>query len=168
MLLRLRPPAIEDEAEVRAAHAELLDERFLFLLHWEPERCWRDYVEELERRRRGIAVPAELVPATFLLADVEGALVGRVSIRHELNDFLLREGGHIGYCVRRAHRRRGYATEILRQSLIIARAQGVRDVMVACDVGNIASQAVIERLGGELEDVRVGGDGIAKRRYWIR
>ncbi|MGI8445981.1 MAG: hypothetical protein ACR2MP_02105 [Streptosporangiaceae bacterium] len=34
------------------------------------------------------------------------------------------EGGYIGYCVLSGHRRRGYATGILRQSLVIARAHG--------------------------------------------
>jgi predicted acetyltransferase len=32
---------------------------------------------------------------------------------------------------------------------------------------NLASAAVIERLGGELEDVRIDPDGLPKRRYWI-
>ena len=42
-------------------------------------------------------MPDGLVPATFLVADVDGVLVGRTSIRHELDEFLAREGGHIGY-----------------------------------------------------------------------
>ena len=61
------------------------------------------------------------VPSTFLVADVGGVIVGRTSIRHELNEFLAREGGHIGYGVLAEHRRRGYATEILRHSLVVAR-----------------------------------------------
>jgi predicted acetyltransferase len=57
-----------------------------------------------------------------LVADVAGEIVGRTSIRHQLNDFLEREGRHIGYGVLPGHRRRGYATEIPRQSLVITRA----------------------------------------------
>jgi predicted acetyltransferase len=60
------------------------------------------------------------VPATFLVAEVDRALVGRVSIRHELNAFLADVGGHIGYGVRPRYRGRGFATEILRQALVIA------------------------------------------------
>jgi len=65
------------------------------------------------------------------------------------------------------YRGRGYATEILRQSLIVARAEAVDRVLVTCDDDNAASATIIERLGGVLEDVRDGSDGIPKRRYWI-
>lgn len=166
MALRLRPLRIDDETEARAAHAELLADDFSFLLDWE-EQPWGDYLTLLDCRRRGIDLPPERVPATFLAADVMGELVGRVSIRHALNEHLLNEGGHIGYGVRPAHRGRGHAREILCQALVIARAEGVEETLVTCDEGNVASLAVIESLGGRLEDVRVGEDGIGKRRYWI-
>jgi hypothetical protein len=57
--------------------------------------------------------------------DVGGELIGRASIRYELNDFLTNFGGHIGYGVLGPHRGCGYATGILRQTLMIARAEGV-------------------------------------------
>ncbi len=107
------------------------------------------------------------MPATFLLARVGGDLVGRVSIRHELNDFLAEFGGHIGYAVRPQFRRRGHATEILRQALVVARGEGVERVLVTCDDGNSASQHVIERCGGALEDARLTDNGKRTRRYWI-
>ena len=90
-------------------------------------------------------------PAAFLVADVAGEVVGRASIRFELNDFLAREGGRMGYCVLPGHRRRGYAqTEILRQSLVIARAHGVGRALLICDEGDAGSRAVIEACGGQL------------------
>jgi predicted acetyltransferase len=39
--------------------------------------------------------------------------------------------------------------------------------LVTCDVDNIASINVIERHGGQLQDVRPGSNGVPKRRYWI-
>lgn len=167
MELRLRPPRREDEREALAAHRELAAERFRFLLGHDEADSWEDYLDLIARRRCGERLGGRLVPSTLLLAEAGGEIVGRASIRHELNDFLLREGGHIGYCVRPAHRGRGHATEILRRALIVARAVGVDRVLVVCDEGNTASERVIERAGGLLEDVRQGSDGLEKRRYWF-
>ncbi len=168
MALRLRPLRPEDEAEARMAHEEMREDDFTFLLGWDPSAPWEAYLRLLANRRQGRELDGRWVPASFLVAVVDGEIVGRLSLRHELNEFLIREGGHIGYGVRPGHRRRGYATEILKQGLVIARAEGIDDVLVTCDEGNVPSIAVIERAGGVLEDVRVGEDGIPKRRYWIR
>ena len=62
-------------------------------------------------------------------------------------------------------RRRGYATEILRQSLVVARAAGVDRVLVTCDDDNLGSIAVIERCGGRLDPYWPGDPNT--RRYWI-
>ena len=128
---------------------------------------WADYLAQMAAWERGIGVPADRVPAAFLAAEADGALVGRVSIRYEFNDFLAAYGGHIGYAVRPAYRRRGFASEILRQALIIIRAHGVDRVLVTCDEDNLGSAKAIERQGGVLEDTRLDPDGIRKRRYWI-
>ncbi|MFT4263880.1 MAG: GNAT family N-acetyltransferase [Nocardioides sp.] len=98
----------------------------------------------------------------FWIADDEGALVGFLSLRHELNDFLREKGGHIGYSVRRSRRREGHAKAALGLAVAHARTLGVDRALVTCDEDNVASAATIESQGGVLEDVRNG-----KRRYWI-
>jgi len=65
-------------------------------------------------------------------------------------------------------RRRGYATEILRQALVMARSLGIDRVLVTCDDDNVDSAKVIENCGGVLENVTAGRDGsVPKRRYWV-
>jgi predicted acetyltransferase len=61
--------------------------------------------------------------------------------------------------VRPAFRRCGHATEILRQSVAIARAGGVERILVVCDDDNVGSARVIERCGGVLESVVTPHDG---------
>lgn len=143
-------------------------EGFTFGLGLEPGMAWEEYLKTLRDELAGRDLPAGRVPAAFLVADVRGEIVGRASVRHELNDFLAREGGHIGYCVLPGWRRRGYATEILRQSLIIARASGVGRVLVICDDDNAGSRGVIEACGGQLESVvEITAGAPPIRRYWI-
>jgi len=67
-----------------------------------------------------------------------------------------------------SHRGRGYATEMLRQALVVARSAGVDRVLVICDDNNMASSRVIEANGGKLEPGRpIDTDGHPIRRYWI-
>jgi len=127
------------------------------------------YLEVLEQYARGRGLPPDHVPATFLFAFDASRIVGRVSIRHQLNEFLLRVGGHIGYVVVPEFRRRGYATAMLRQSIEYAyRSLGIARVLVTCDDDNLGSIRTIERNAGVLEDVVTGPDlDKPKRRYWI-
>jgi hypothetical protein len=58
--------------------------------------------------------------------------------------------GHIGCTVVPWKQRRGYATEALRLLLPDTKAEGLRCVEVTTDIGNAASQRVIEANGGVL------------------
>jgi len=165
--LVLRPLTEADQAQALQAHRELAAEDFTFLLDWTLERTWPQHLRLLRQYRHGLELAPGHVPATFLVALADGDLVGRVSVRHELNSFLAELGGHIGYAVRPQFRGRGHATEILRQALIVACAESVERALVTCDDTNAASRRVIERCGGVLEDVRRTEGGGTTRRYWI-
>ena len=165
MALLLRELQIDDKESALAAHAEFPD--WQFLNFYTEGMDWAEFVEENKRASQGIDLAKGRVRHTFLLAEVEGMLVGRSSIRHELNTYLKNYGGHIGYGVRPEFRGRGYAKEILRQSLGYIRRLGVSEVLVTCFDENVASARVIESCGGELENI-VELDGKALRRYWIR
>lgn len=165
--MELRGLRLEDEAEARSAHAELATEGFAFLPFFEPGEPWVEYLGRIGGLSRGEGLGSRFVPWTDLYGVVDGVVVGRVSVRHRLNERLAQVGGHIGYGVRRAYRRRGYATELLRAGLVITRGLGIDPALVTCDDDNLGSATVIERCGGVLEDVRSVPGGSLKRRYWV-
>ena len=119
----------------------------------------------LEQREPTAPRPRAYVAFTELWMAEGEALeeyVGRISLRHELNEPLLEWGGHIGYVVRPSARRRGHASAALAAMLEVCRERRIDPVLVTCDVDNVASRRTIERAGGRYEDTRLG-----KLRYWI-
>lgn len=126
---------------------------------------------DFEDARIGRNLKPGRVPATYLWL-VEGEeFLGEVSIRHALNDALLRYGGHIGYGVRHTRWNQGLGTHMLRLALLYAREQlGLQRVLLTCDDDNPASARVMEKNGGVLQDRIVNlidGREILTRRYWI-
>ena len=163
----LRPLSFSDEEQARVAHIELAQDAFDFLLDLERGEPWPAYLARLESLRLGADVPEGWVPATFLVAEVDGQVIGRVSIRHQLNAYLADVAGHIGVGVRPGFRRRGYATAILRQSLSVAAATGLERVLVTCDANNVGAINVIEDCGGVLENVAAARASVRKCRFWV-
>ena len=148
-VLVLRSLRVEDGAAVEAAQAQSAGEGFTFLVDRDRAGSFGEYLELLERQQVGRDPHPGRVRASFFVAEVDGEIVGRVSIRHKLNEHLEREGGHIGFVVLPEHRRRGYATQILRRALEILAAEGLVTALVTCDEDNVASAATIEGCGGE-------------------
>jgi predicted acetyltransferase len=165
--LLLRPFGPNDQQAAIDAHAALAADNFTFLLGYEPGMRWSDWLAGVERSRVGADLPPDRVRSAFLAAVVDDVLVGRVSVRFALTDWLARQGGHIGYGVVPAFRRRGHATEMLRHAIAVAHGEGVDPILVVCDEDNVASATVIERCGGVFAGPSTAEDGTPIRRYWI-
>ena len=167
--LELRRPRLDEEDEVMRAHRATTPEVPRFLHSFQEGMPFQHYLALLDEQERGVDLPPDQVPSTFLFAFVDQRIVGRVSIRHRLTDTLIHAGGHVGYVVVPEFRRRGYATAMLRLALDIARDRlGLDRVMISCDDDNIGSIRTIERNGGILENVVVDPRSRAPtRRYWI-
>lgn len=128
---------------------------------------WAEYLALLEDHRDGRNLPEGFARHAMYAAIVDGELVGRAGIRFELNVALAHRYGHVGYGVVEKHRRKGYATEILRQALLILAEEGISPVLITCWDHNIGSGKVIENNGGVLESILPDKDGVPFPRYWV-
>ncbi len=172
MNIVLRNLTISDREQLFDVLNDKWEENFDFLHYWESiAKCdFETFIKVAPEFSEGKHIPKEHVPCTFLFAfNCDGDLVGRTSIRHNLTDYLLKVGGHIGYGVAPKHRRKGYATAILKESLNHVRIHlpDLKKVLVTCDEENIGSRKTIENNNGQLENIIGSSDGVNKMRYWI-
>ena len=126
--------------------------------------------------RHGKNLPEGWVPSTQFICvrKTDDKIVGMLQIRHELSDFLLNYGGHIGDSIAVDERGKGYGKEILRLGLEKCKELGLNKVLVTCKDTNVASRKCILSNGGKLEDKRQLNDpqnkdyGVVLERYWIK
>lgn len=113
--------------------------------------------------------PGRVMATLFLCVRKEDdRLLGMIQIRHYFNEYLEKYAGHIGYSIRPAERRKGYATEMLRLALPFCRELGLKKVLISCEPWNIGSEKTILRNGGVYEStVYVPGEDIYLKRHWI-
>lgn len=108
---------------------------------------WIRYIKKNSSRS---TVSSEwVVTDTFLAFNNENILVGIISLHYELNDFL-KYFGQIGYSIRPLQRKKGYAIEMLKETLKIAKDKGLNNVIISTKEDNIASIKTIEKNGGYL------------------
>ncbi|MCM1175856.1 MAG: GNAT family N-acetyltransferase [Blautia sp.] len=73
-----------------------------------------------------------------------------MDLRHTLNDFL-KDMGNCGYSVRPSERKKGYATEMLRQLAEFAKSVGMNELHLSVERGNEASIKTIKYNNGVYE-----------------
>ena len=128
-----------------------------------PEQFFKDVLDMKEGRNLG-----PLVPCTNFWIIYEDEYCGRMSIRHELNDFLRLFGGHIGYEVKPSARKKGIATKALSLALDYCRDElHLHDLLLTCADDNFGSIKTIKKNGGTLIEKRTSEDRVS-RFYQIK
>ena len=170
--LFLRKAAIEDKEEVLKFRDELLE--FGGEINGEggiarENISYEDWLKKLEAYSNPNTVPEGKVRGDHFLTirKRDNRIVGMVNVRYELNDFLMKFGGHIGDCVRPTERNKGYATEQIRLAIEYLVNSGVNKILITCKDFNIASAKSIEKNNGVLENKITDESGVLFRRYWI-
>ncbi|MCF8495293.1 MAG: GNAT family N-acetyltransferase, partial [Alphaproteobacteria bacterium] len=96
-----------------------------------------------------------------------GALfIGEVSFRHELNDFLKKFGGHVGYGIRPSLMNQGLGTLSLKLTRARAARRGLKELLLTCAPDNPASEKIILNNDGVYQDTLADnpfGHGLTKR-----
>ena len=123
--------------------------------------------ELLDKEEPSKVLPGRVPDSIYWL--VEGdTYIGRVSVRHMLNDYLWPVGGHIGYDIRPTERRKGYGKRILALALPKAKEIGLKSVLLTCDNDNMASRTIIEANGGRFTgEHEVEEQETPVMHYWI-
>lgn len=109
-----------------------------------------------------------LVAETIYWGVLNNIVVGRISLRHELNENLRKFGGHIGYEVHPLFRQKGIATQMLRELLKTSKAKEIGKLLLTCHPDNIGSNKTILNNGGELKE-KIWAENVKEFRnhYWI-
>ncbi len=132
----------------------------------------KDFDEWLQKIKNDVSkqtIQVGKIPSTVFLGvrKSDNRVVGTIQIRHELNERLLKNIGHIGDGVRPSERRKGYATEMIKLALEECKKLGIQRVLMACYKDNIGSSKSIQKNGGILENEFLADNGKIEQRYWI-
>lgn len=136
----------------------------------ELKRDFPSYVQGLLDKARESRRGPNTVPEIVLWLVTDREYIGKVIIKHQLKENLLRWGGNIGFDIRPSRRRRGYGKLILRLALPEASKLGLERVLIMCRPGNTGSLRIIESNGGVFEgesEIERPEGMVRMRRYWI-
>ena len=160
--------ALEEYRKEPPTNKHMRNDYYNSLSKEELENDFGSYIAKVNSYARGENLPEGYVPETTYWLIDKGEFIGRVNVRHILNDYLLREAGHIGYDIRPSKRGKGYGKIMLKLALGKAQELDIKKVLITCSVNNIASKKLIEANGGVFENsLTTRGDKPDKLRYWI-
>ena len=153
--LKLVAPSLDDKESALSMLEEIkkidagLPWQYSGLANLEESSSYEEWIQEKENEKSGINLREGFVPATtlFLKRLSDNKICGSISIRHELNEFLLNFGGHIGYSVTPSERGKGYGKLQLKKAIEEAKKLNITSCLITADVENIANEILLMKNG---------------------
>lgn len=169
-VLILRKPTIDDAQKVWDFRQEFIDNDEVMcgdsgMKKYENYVDWLDKVSK-DDNPEFLQVGRVLATQFIAIRKSDNIVVGAVNVRHSLTDNLRIHGGHIGDCIRKSERGKGYGTMQIGLALQFCKDIGVDRALMSCVKTNIASERSIVKNGGILEN-EVFADGEVYKRFWI-
>lgn len=121
--------------------------------HLSYEEYVKNKVDERLDASLGIGLKEGFVPDTYFFLYDDDRIVGIFKLRHYLNDYLRKGPGHIGYCIKKEERNKGYGKKGLMLAIEeLKRIPGFKDDEIYFEIhkDNEASRHVILACGGYL------------------
>lgn len=127
------------------------------------ENTYGDWLQSKSDMAKGINLPEGFIPCTTFWVMLDDKIIGLANIKHYLNDFLRKKGGHIGLSIAKDYRRKGLGLKTTKLLIEKARNEfGIEDILFTNEPENIASRQMCEKLGAELTDIE------EHCHYWLK
>ena len=153
-MIRLVRPALEHKEKALAYRQEHFDHGENIINGSElldKTECYEEWLQSIKNNENPETVSSDwVVTDTFFAVDEQDEIVGIIDLRHTLNDFL-KDFGNSGYSVRPSQRKKGYATQMLKLILEVAREAGLTELHLSVEKDNIPSIKTIIKNGGVYE-----------------
>lgn len=154
MKIRLVRPNIELKDKAIAFRQEFFDNEEMIINGSElldKTESYDDWLKAVTDNTKEETVnPDWVVTDTYFALDETDSIVGIIDLRHTLKGFL-KDFGNCGYSVRPSERRKGYATEMLHQILLIAHNIDLSELHLSVEKNNEPSIKTILKNGGTYE-----------------
>ena len=135
-MIRLIRPTLEYKTKALAYRQEHFDHGEQIINGselFDKTESYEEWIKTVKDNENAETVnPNWVVTDTFFAVNNEDEIVGIIDLRHTLNEFL-KDFGNCGYSVRPSQRRKGYATEMLRQILDVARKADMKELHISVE-----------------------------------